>query len=1072
MSEVRTLKKSLNITLESADFLTDSGEPVDGLINPMQAKENYVVSLRHRLILNENRENTKIDLIYESPATRKGRLKGRPGHSCIYFKIDDGTQDIKQIREDIWNTGMAPLLWLIGPTNVRIYNAFARPEETDTEDSHILDTLAITSEGLKGVEKFMRELFDTGKFWESNIGKKVNPNQRVEKALLDDLWDTEKILTPPRGSLPIHIAHAILGRAIFMAYLEDRKIITSEFLKAEFGHSDMKGLLTDKKQLYKFFRWLRSKFNGDLFPIDKDEESRVEKIHLKIIRAFFDGTMMSTIEIDYDNDKIGHPQKRLWPYNFEIIPIELISSIYEMFAHSNDPIDARAKSIHYTKLHLVELVQSIAMLDLPDDARILDPACGSGVFLVDAFRRLVWKKKVILERELTHEDILDILINQIYGVDVEPGAVEVTAFSLYLALLELDESFNNPEDVKFPTLIYDPKKWDEDYPPTLYKQDICNTEHIFNENEPFKNTKFDLIVGNLPWTKLRKDTAPCDPENPISGKSWILEYCNEKKIYRKHPDQAIMIRVKDFAKADTKIAFIISSRIFYQQKKASGVFWLNSFLKKNSVKLVFNLSDLSDSKILFGDKRTGGGKSGMPACIIIYKPHPPEINSCITYICPKWYSGIKRRENIIIHPPDIQTISNDLLIENPHLWKIAFRGTQRDFELIQKLYKDYTLKDILNKVGIPKNQYGQGYDHGLRYDENDFPNYFSLHNLKVDENSDFKYFIDSRILPPFSYRNLGRKRNNELFRGPLLIFRRSLVENETRVSFTPNDIIFPCMFIGVSFYNENEQIAHENEQIAHRINAVLNTKLSLYFAFLLGDSFAWHFKLIGQKDWLNIPLPKSILDLNDNRWGQVIAIENKLCESWKSTSLSEVKNLENELFNYVCNLYELNENERIIVEDTINYTLDHFLNRRKHIPLISTRHPALDKLQKYADRLCKQLNGMLALEGKKLIYQLYEIDEDKSPLTVVEFEQISKTAAKVTKPKKVGRIEDALIDLSQNIKREIGGGIYALIHPRVYDGERLYMIKPSEERFWSESAALNDADEIIRDHMGGQYDTS
>jgi hypothetical protein len=142
---------------------------------------------------------------------------------------------------------------------VRIYDAFARPEETDTEKTHILDILTITSEGLKGVENFMRELFDTGKFWESDIGKNVNPNQRVEKALLDDLWDTEKILTRDKGGLPVHIAvhiaHAILGRSIFMAYLWDRKIITSEFLKAEFGHSDMGDLLTDKKQLYNFFRW-------------------------------------------------------------------------------------------------------------------------------------------------------------------------------------------------------------------------------------------------------------------------------------------------------------------------------------------------------------------------------------------------------------------------------------------------------------------------------------------------------------------------------------------------------------------------------------------------------------------------------------------------------------------------------------------------------------------------------------------------------------------------------------------------------------------------------------------------
>jgi len=292
MSEVRALKDPLTITLRSADFLTDSGKHVDGLIDAERAKENYVISLRHRLILNENREETKIDLIYESPAT----LKGRPGHSCIYFKIVDDTQDIKQIRKDVWNTGMAPLLWLIGPTNVRIYDAFARPEETDTKDDHLLDVLDITSKGLKGVEKFRRELFDTGKFWESDIGKKINPNQRVEKALLDDLWDTEKILTRDNGGLPVHIVHAILGRAIFMAYLWDRKIITSEFLKPKFGHCDMKGLLTDKNQLYTFFRWLRSTFNCDLFPIDEDEESWVENIHLTIIRAFFDGTTMKELK--------------------------------------------------------------------------------------------------------------------------------------------------------------------------------------------------------------------------------------------------------------------------------------------------------------------------------------------------------------------------------------------------------------------------------------------------------------------------------------------------------------------------------------------------------------------------------------------------------------------------------------------------------------------------------------------------------------------------------------------------------------------------------------------------------
>lgn len=1051
------LEASLTITLKSAGFLTDDGIYVDGLIDTEMAKKELDVAIRHRLILAENQKEAKIDLIYETPTT----LEGGSGHPCIYFKkVDDVSA--QQIRKSVWNTGMAPILWLIGPKQVRIYNAFARPKEEDTEEDHILEVLEITSRGLRGVEQFRRELFDTGKFWESGIGQQIDPNERVEKSLLEDLGDTEKVLTSGSRGIPIDIAHAILGRAIFMAYLWDRKIITSKFLKAEFEYSDVNELLTDKEQLYNFFRWLRETFNGDLFPINDEEENFVEDVHLKVINLFFKGTDMSSITFD-DNNEIMSYQKRLWAYNFDIIPIELISTIYEMFAHSNNPIDARAKSIHYTKLHLVELVQSIAMLDLSDDARILDPACGSGVFLVDAFRRLAWKKRNKLGRKLSSNEIHNILITQIYGVDVEPDAVDVTAFSLYLTLLELDDSFSNQKNIKFPKLIYHPN-WKENYSPTLYKQDICNTEHVFNQNEPFKENKFDLIVGNLPWTKLREDTAPIDPENLTSGKRWILDYCKEKKIYRHPPDQAIMIRAKDFAKPNTKIAFIISSRIFYQQEKASGDFWLNSFLKENLVELVFNLSDLADSKILFGDKKGEGGSPGMPASLIIYQPHHPKTDSCITYICPKWYPRIKRREDIIIHPPDIQTISNNLLIENPHLWKIAFRGTQRDFELIQKCYTKFTLKTVLDEIGIPNNQHGQGYEHGSKDDMRKFPEYFSLPNLEKD--TDSKYFIDTKILPIFDYRTLGRRRSIELFRGPSLVFRRSLIENETRVAFTPDDTIFSGVFVGISFYNKNEQIAH-------RINAVLNTKIGLYFAFLLGDSFAWHYKLIEKKDWFNIPLPESILDLDDNRWDEVIAIENKLCESWKYLPASEIKDLEDALFKSVCDLYELTENERIIVEDTINYTIDHFLNRKRtNIPLRSIKHPTLNKLQKYANRLCKQLNGILAFEDKKLIYQLYEV-EDRSPLlTVVKFKQTSKTATQVNEPKKIRGIKEALNEISKNINRDISGRIYALSHLRVYEGEHLYIIKPSEERFWSESAALNDADEIIREHLEGQNEAA
>ena len=70
-------------------------------------------------------------------------------------------------------------------------------------------------------------------------------------------------------------------------------------------------------------------------------------------------------------------QARLWPYSFEAIPIELISSIYEMFAHASNQEAAEATSIHYTRFNLVELVLGLAMRGMPHSFE----GVGPGVWL-------------------------------------------------------------------------------------------------------------------------------------------------------------------------------------------------------------------------------------------------------------------------------------------------------------------------------------------------------------------------------------------------------------------------------------------------------------------------------------------------------------------------------------------------------------------------------------------------------------------------------------------------------------------------------------------------------------------
>ncbi len=117
-------------------------------------------------------------------------------------------------------------------------------------------------------------------------------------------------------------------------------------------------------------------------------------------------------------------------------PFELISSIYEQFAHSFAGEAATAQGLHYTPVNLVDLALDQVMDDVSGTAKVLDPACGSGVFWFEAMRRLVWRRT--RTEANSRELVRDVLRNQIFGVDINAGALQVAAFSLYLAALELD----------------------------------------------------------------------------------------------------------------------------------------------------------------------------------------------------------------------------------------------------------------------------------------------------------------------------------------------------------------------------------------------------------------------------------------------------------------------------------------------------------------------------------------------------------------------------------------------------------------------------------------------------------
>lgn len=176
---------------------------------------------------------------------------------------------------------------------------------------------------------------------------------------------------------------------------------------------------------------LNENFNGNVFKWEKEEERQLETLDLRVVADLLatDKTSIDSLQLE-----IGFPDWRY--FEFKFIPVELISRLYEEFLGENK----KDKGMFYTPSHLAKLLVDECLplkkyneINLTNFS-LLDPACGSGIFLVTAFKRLVqiWRLQHNIEKPRIED--LKIILRNIYGVDKEEQAVMLSSFSLSLAL--------------------------------------------------------------------------------------------------------------------------------------------------------------------------------------------------------------------------------------------------------------------------------------------------------------------------------------------------------------------------------------------------------------------------------------------------------------------------------------------------------------------------------------------------------------------------------------------------------------------------------------------------------------
>ena len=510
-----------------------------------------------------------------------------------------------------------------------LYNTFSRTAILKGR----LDTFVEENKNKRGTSEVDRELLKTLESWREDLAKNIALNN-------------------PKISLhELNIAvQKIVDRIIFLRIAEDKSMESYGTLLQICGHlhryenknnsqntendstnasvSNSKDSATAKigqkssiyEALIQLFCKANTKYNSGLFATLPflDELIIDDKVFTNIIEGLY------------------YPD---CPYQFSILPVEILGSIYEQFLGKtirfrnvssrrfDDSQNSRVSSlktntrhtavieekpevkkaggVYYTPEYIVKyIVQRTVGASVEGKTpcevaklRIIDPSCGSGSFLVGAYSYLLaWHldyytnekhlKKALKEGavyeamggayKLSIEKKQEILLNSIYGVDIDEQAVEVSKLSLYLKLLEdegkeaasKDELFKHTDLKLLPSLMGNIKCGNSLISNDYYlNKELFDLEDLrsvnafdFEKEFPFikEGQLFDCVIGNPPYFNIQT----------LGAKSEIATYIQNKysEIWQDKSDILFYFFAKAMELSKNRIGFIVSNAFLFSDK--------------------------------------------------------------------------------------------------------------------------------------------------------------------------------------------------------------------------------------------------------------------------------------------------------------------------------------------------------------------------------------------------------------------------------------------------------------------------------------------------------------------------
>lgn len=942
-----------------------------------------------------------------------------------------------------WNFAHAPLLITLEPTRVMAWSCCVPPSSgnglSPTEKlrdkfvgcyaSDPTDSLVRELQGSSAENAALNSLhwinLLAGHHFEVRP-ERFKPEGRLDAVLLANLLSVRNQLRDDMA-LPEDACHDLLARLIFIQFLFQRKdssgrpALHADKLAQlanegvlENVHATLESLLNDYEDAYRLFGWLNERFNGDLFPGKGDtaaarerewetEKAAVRPEHLRELASFIAGTT-----------DLPSKQRFLWQhYSFDAIPLELISSIYEIFVGPPEKDKA-----YYTKGHLVDF-----MLDavLPWEGkcaplRILDPSCGSGIFLVKCFQRLVHRWKVENGNDPKPSDLRTILETQIFGVDINPHAVRVAAFSLYLAMC----------DALDPRHYWNFKR----IFPQLRDHNLIAADFFTEDRAPFRTridaATFDLVIGNAPWGKGSAG------DRRSSARQWAQEHRWQAPGQDHGP--VFLAKGALLAKEQGTVSMLQPGGLLL-----NGSAPMTEFRRK-----LFSAYEFEEIINLSAVRRELFSAAIGPACIVTFRPKPALPTSEFAYVTPKPIGTPEDRLRTVIAPHDVHFVQHGEAQRDPLVWTALMWGGRRDLELVRRLSKRRSLND-LRKAGLVATREGvirgktkqkrQSQIIGRKFlAETNFPDGAFLH-LRADA-------LETNEDPMVHERD---STDFTAFDSPQLIFKQSwrARANRFQAVLVEPDHLGRGALCSDSYVSVRSLDIKTDPRFG--LWLLLNSRFTLYWFALTAGQFAGFIPKATEKELRQMPLVE--------------------CEYATLTAVSakgyEAIDQETET------ILGLSEAERLLIEDLHEIT---FPDAQRMAGDPPGHHPVSgDELVNYCRVFCKALSATFG-QDKQVCATIFEADVPETlPVQLVAI-HLGWNNHSLVQSQRIGSPE--LISLLQNCHRSLmqvsGQG---MCYQRVVETFQsvateegsiptLYLIRPRQRRYWTRSLALREADRL------------